>query len=774
MLQFTATPYREDGRQVGGRLIYAFPLREAQRHGYFSTINYVSVMDFENQDKAIAEKAIAQLREDLAAGRDHLLMARAKRISRASELLELYAELAPDLRPVVLHSTLSATARKIALQAVANRNSKIIVCVDMLGEGFDLPSLKIAAIHDPHKSLGITLQFIGRFARVMQGSDIGNATVVVGRPERQYDENLRKLYSEDADWNLIIRDLSEAAVGEQQEVSDFEAAFGSLPDEVSLRNLEPKMSTVAYRTNCQSWKPQAILDLYPEEKLLTFPIGVNEQARVAWFVTEERSPVQWGDLRSVEEITYDLYVIYWSEAAQILFINSSNNGSVHEALAQAVCGGDAARFVGEAVYRVMANVKRLVPTNVGVLDVRNRNRRFSLHVGADVIEGFPVAEAQTKTKTNIFAYGYELGQRVSIGASLKGRIWSYRVAHTLKHWIDWCDDVGTKLGDDGINIDEVMRGFIRPETVEQRPPYIALGVEWPWECLLSTTEETVLEYGGQRWPLVDVDLTVTAFASSGPIPFSVRTPEWEARYEAIVGQGKIAYRALDGDVEVVSRHSRRSLSEYFDRTGPTILLEQDALIVSPGVLLKPDREVPQIDPERLIARTWPSLTKEVQGPERASDSIQAQAIEYIKSLASWDVIIDDHGSNEIADIVAIRVEGQDLVISLTHCKSSSADTPGARIDDLYEVCGQVQKSVRWRRNVPLLFEHLIRRERRRNERDGNSGMVEGDGSALYRLDEEARLLKSVFKVSLAQPGLSKQGVSSQQMELARRDRAICV
>ena len=44
-------------------------------------------------------------------------------------------------------------------------------------------------------------------------------------------------------------------------------------------------------------------------------------------------------------------------------------------------------------------------------------------------------------------------------------------------------------------------------------------------------------------------------------------------------------------------------------------------------------------------------------------------------------------------------------------------------------------------------------------------MVEGDGSALYRLDEEARLLKSVFKVSLAQPGLSKQGVSSQQMEL---------
>lgn len=35
----------------------------------------------------------------------------------------------------------------------------------MLGEGFNFPKLKIAAIHSPHKSLEVTLQFIGRFAR---------------------------------------------------------------------------------------------------------------------------------------------------------------------------------------------------------------------------------------------------------------------------------------------------------------------------------------------------------------------------------------------------------------------------------------------------------------------------------------------------------------------------------------------------------------------------------------------------------------------------------
>jgi superfamily II DNA or RNA helicase len=45
----------------------------------------------------------------------------------------------------------------------------------MLGEGYDLPNLKIAALHDQHKSLAITLQFIGRFTRSSSNTPIGDA-----------------------------------------------------------------------------------------------------------------------------------------------------------------------------------------------------------------------------------------------------------------------------------------------------------------------------------------------------------------------------------------------------------------------------------------------------------------------------------------------------------------------------------------------------------------------------------------------------------------------
>ena len=61
----------------------------------------------------------------------------------------------------------AAAERRTALDTLHDRQSRVVVCVDMLGEGFDLPQLKVAAIHDLHKSLAVTLQFIGRFARAL-------------------------------------------------------------------------------------------------------------------------------------------------------------------------------------------------------------------------------------------------------------------------------------------------------------------------------------------------------------------------------------------------------------------------------------------------------------------------------------------------------------------------------------------------------------------------------------------------------------------------------
>jgi len=64
VVQFTATPFREDGKPLDGTIIFKYPLKLAQEEGYFAPIQFQRVEEFDTKrvDQVIAEKAVAQLR----------------------------------------------------------------------------------------------------------------------------------------------------------------------------------------------------------------------------------------------------------------------------------------------------------------------------------------------------------------------------------------------------------------------------------------------------------------------------------------------------------------------------------------------------------------------------------------------------------------------------------------------------------------------------------------------------------------------------------------
>jgi hypothetical protein len=184
------------------------------------------------------------------------------------------------------------------------------------------------------------------------------------------------------------------------------------------------MSAVIYRTDCEEWQPERLASHYPPEQIVS-PLSINRQVRVAWIVVEAHSPIRWAELSSLQDTAYHLHLVWWDREQDLLYINTSQLESLHEDLAMLLCGPGVTRLKGEEVYRALADVQRPTPTNVGLIDLRSRSRRFSMHVGANVYEGFPVAERQSKANTNIFIVGYRDGERVSVGAAeKKGRVWS--------------------------------------------------------------------------------------------------------------------------------------------------------------------------------------------------------------------------------------------------------------------------------------------------------------------------------------------------------------
>ena len=140
IVQFTATPFRQDGKPLDGAIVYKYPLKKAQQEGYFRPIHFRPVVEFNHKrsDAAIAEKAVEQLRADTDKG--HILMARVGSVPRARVVFDIYKQYS-EFNPVELHTGIkSIPEREAARNQILSGKSRIVVCVDMLGEGFDLPS----------------------------------------------------------------------------------------------------------------------------------------------------------------------------------------------------------------------------------------------------------------------------------------------------------------------------------------------------------------------------------------------------------------------------------------------------------------------------------------------------------------------------------------------------------------------------------------------------------------------------------------------------------
>jgi superfamily II DNA or RNA helicase len=126
-IQFTATPFREDGLALEGKIIYNYPLRDAQNDGYFKSIEFHPAREYnlDRSDQAIADQAVELLRKDIQAGYNHLMLVRAKSQKRAEALFEIYRTHA-DLNPVLIHSKVPNQAR---ISKRLSEKYRIIVCV---------------------------------------------------------------------------------------------------------------------------------------------------------------------------------------------------------------------------------------------------------------------------------------------------------------------------------------------------------------------------------------------------------------------------------------------------------------------------------------------------------------------------------------------------------------------------------------------------------------------------------------------------------------------
>lgn len=200
VVSFTATPMRSDGQVVAGERIYRFGYARSMIMGFISqidalfvkpteltftvegetkTLSITQIMQMREKDwfsrgvatseecnRSIVNASVQQLYQVRALGSPRQLIAVACSIRHATQVAALYQE--HGLRTEVLHSRLADEERSRVEASLRSGLTDVVVQVNILGEGYDLPTLSVAAVFRPYRSLSPYVQFVGRILRLAQ------------------------------------------------------------------------------------------------------------------------------------------------------------------------------------------------------------------------------------------------------------------------------------------------------------------------------------------------------------------------------------------------------------------------------------------------------------------------------------------------------------------------------------------------------------------------------------------------------------------------------
>jgi superfamily II DNA or RNA helicase len=198
VVSYTATPLRSDGQKIAGKRVYNFTYTRSMLMGFISPIDavYVSpqsltftaegrtrtytleeVLQMRERDwfsrgiaasevcnRGIVQASVKKLADVRALGGPRQIIAAACSIRHATQVAALYHE--HGLTAEVLHSDLDEDTKKLTKARLESGAIDAVVQVQMLGEGFDLGTLSVAAVFRPYRSLSPYIQFVGRILRL--------------------------------------------------------------------------------------------------------------------------------------------------------------------------------------------------------------------------------------------------------------------------------------------------------------------------------------------------------------------------------------------------------------------------------------------------------------------------------------------------------------------------------------------------------------------------------------------------------------------------------
>jgi superfamily II DNA or RNA helicase len=811
-LYLTATPFRLDRKFVPGTRTFYFPMRQAIDELFFKPIVPIILplqigVDQRSQDEAIAHEVVRFL--DTPEHSSSALLVRAQNIGRAKDLAELYKRRGVNIEVLTSHSN-DATQTRI-IRRLNSGELRAVSVVGLLGEGFDLPRLRIVAYHDKHKSVPSTVQLIGRLARVNDEFPQDSVLITVNDVDvfPELKGVVRDLYKEDADWARILPGLVDVEIEAIAKNRTFIEAFPESEGEISPLDLRPMPGPVVFEIDDPTWSPfKESSQLPPGIRLgdevsgaMIIAAFATEDGSLVAFVTRNRTMPRWSLDVALASVEYALNLVSFRRAPNtdmpsLLFVDVGDT-RFRELLFEVFEVPDTAHKVTSE--RLDGYLQSLPRTSVSSIGMRNilastRGTTYKTRAGSSTDSDLLSTETtQTSLGHVMMQVDTSTGSATMGAAFEKGRIWQSQYK-TLVDYATWISDAARLLW------------FPTAGSPTKLLPQISRGrnlESWPTALPIAIEMNPALSIGGYQIDLGESYLggieDFELFAEIDPTGqyaeathtsdllfiFGVLVDRanqtsrviWRATL-SVLGE----FRSIDAELAVMHGYQDfGTLSTFLSEYPPLIYFLNGQATQGSELFDVQGGSSPRYDSRNVLDHDWIGKGVDILAETRATatthalgKSIHEEFESYLLSqprTERYRWIIFNDGAGEVADYIVVEWSRRRPVrLSLWHVKAAGGK-PGLRIDDFQVVVAQAMRSRR-RFNDPTLWETI--RSRLRGQSSPRAELVPGS-DGLSRLlvllgekrDSGANRLERVRfgttlvhgEIGVVQPGLSTNALN---------------
>ena len=756
---FTATPFRRDKKEIEGKLVYIYSISKAYEDKIFGDIGYYPVVtDSANVDLAIAKDAERVFKQDRDAGLKHFLMVRTETKDQAESLRILY-ENNTTLKLKKVDSTLSYRTIKNTIQSLKDGELDGIICVDMLGEGFDFPNLKIAAIHSPKKSLANTLQFIGRFART-NAADIGEAKFLAIPSDIEIGK--KRLYEEGAIWNDIIKNLSQEVIDAEDEIKTILDSFekeeipNSNQDELSFYNLNPYCHVKVYKAEGINLNGQ--IEVSNQEIVYQ---SVSREYNTIVFITKETEKPKWLLTDDLINVRHYFFLIYFDTNSELLFIHSSiKTIQFYDELVTTFALGNPERIPKYQINKVLKDIVDPEFFNIGMQNrTASSGESYRIIAGSNAETTIRKSHSKNYANGHVFLKGKADGSNVTVGYSSGSKVWS-NAYEKIPNFIKWCNVLGAKIisegevktntGFDNLPIGKVVNVF--PFPVHSANWHHDTFTETPFLYLMDE-DELISQH-----QLLDFSIEIRKDISTNTfMAFDLTLDEITIELSYDFEHHFQLREVYTFSILVSEQSGHISIERYLNESPLQIFMDEFATLANHEYYEPPKEGDFQYEPSKIQSINWglhnTDITKEFYfNAQSKIDNQNRNSIhETLKSILEQEipsVLIYDHGSGEVADFITIRESAEKIMCCLYHVKGSTGVNPGDRVSDVYEVCMQAIKSQSWTTKKYTFKNKILDRTNDHPEK-----FIIGDQTIFTGIINQSKRIEFTF--AIVQPGISQ-------------------